>query len=141
MYTTSYRLLHGRVLVALIILLILPVTLVGGVSRAAPTEQTPPPATPTHTSGKPIFLTDPVPDPHQDGVTYFPETGHTLRGEFLAYWQQNCGLPQFGYPLTEEFFEPDGHNNAPLQVQPYYPCHVDNAPIYYVTSIQENPAQ
>ena len=33
------------------------------------------------------------------------ETGHTLRGAFLAYWQANGGLAVFGFPLTEEFCE------------------------------------
>ncbi|MFN8513781.1 MAG: WD40 repeat domain-containing protein [Chloroflexia bacterium] len=36
---------------------------------------------------------------------FFPETGHNVAGDFLAYWQANGGLAQFGYPLTEEFTE------------------------------------
>ena len=36
------------------------------------------------------------------GAVYFPETGHNLGGLFLAYWEANGGLAQFGYPLTEE---------------------------------------
>jgi subtilisin family serine protease len=36
---------------------------------------------------------------------YFQEVGHTLRGSFLRFWQQNGGLPIFGYPLSEEFQE------------------------------------
>ncbi len=32
---------------------------------------------------------------------YFAETGHNLGDGFLAYWQANGGLAQFGYPLTE----------------------------------------
>src|SRR5690606_3286924 len=36
---------------------------------------------------------------------YFPETGHHLVYGFKAYWEQNGGLPVFGYPLTEEFRE------------------------------------
>jgi hypothetical protein len=43
-----------------------------------------------------------------DGQAYFPETGHNLGGRFLAYWETNGGLPQFGYPLTEEFHEAGG---------------------------------
>lgn len=39
---------------------------------------------------------------------YFSETGHSIGGEFLAYWEQFGGLPVFGYPLTEEFQE-NGH--------------------------------
>jgi hypothetical protein len=40
------------------------------------------------------------------GATHFPETGHNVtRAEFLAYWQANGGLTQFGYPVSEEFAE------------------------------------
>ncbi len=89
---------------------------------ASPTIQIPPASTtpsslPSPTTTKPILLTDPIADPHQDGVQYFPQTGHTLRGSFLQYWQQYGGLVQFGYPLTEEFFEPAGSNNIQLRVQ------------------------
>jgi thermitase len=38
----------------------------------------------------------------QQGSQYFPETGHTVAGRFLQYWQQNGGLAVFGFPLTEE---------------------------------------
>ncbi len=38
----------------------------------------------------------------QPGQAYFPETGHNISPLFLAYWQANGGLAQFGYPLTEE---------------------------------------
>lgn len=102
--------------------------LLGGVgsmsTKAAPTVQTPPSAsspTPNSTTTKPSFLTDPVPDPHQEGVQYFPQTGHTLRGKFLQYWQQYGGLAQFGYPLTEEFHQQD--SSAPQMSAPaqYFP--------------------
>lgn len=36
-------------------------------------------------------------------VVYFPQTGHYLRGQFLSFWQQNGGVPIFGYPITEEY--------------------------------------
>ena len=40
------------------------------------------------------------------GATYFPETGHNVtRAEFVAFWQVNGGLAQFGFPLSEEFTE------------------------------------
>ena len=39
------------------------------------------------------------------GATYFAETGHNLGGRFRDYWQANGGLPQFGYPLSEEIRE------------------------------------
>lgn len=47
----------------------------------------------------------------------FAETGHTLRGTFLAYWQANGGLPVFGFPLTEEFTELSPTNGRPYTVQ------------------------
>jgi dienelactone hydrolase len=44
---------------------------------------------------------------------YFTQTGHTLKEPFLAYWQQNGGLPVYGYPISEAFDEKsptDGKN-------------------------------
>ncbi len=51
------------------------------------------------------------------GVTYFPQTGHTLSGGFRGYWQGRGGLSIFGYPLTEEFLErnPDDGNFYTVQ--------------------------
>jgi hypothetical protein len=37
------------------------------------------------------------------GARFFPETGHSLREAFLAYWEQSDGMRLFGYPLSEEF--------------------------------------
>ena len=45
-----------------------------------------------------------VPDP-QNGVRYFPQTGHTLFGEFLSYWERRGGIQLFGYPISEEVEE------------------------------------
>ncbi|HET9224858.1 MAG TPA: L,D-transpeptidase [Roseiflexaceae bacterium] len=45
-----------------------------------------------------------VPDP-QNGSRYFPETRHTLSGEFLTYWKRRGGLPIFGYPISEKVEE------------------------------------
>ncbi|NJM08377.1 L,D-transpeptidase [Candidatus Gracilibacteria bacterium] len=46
--------------------------------------------------GMPAGIDDP-----QTGVSYFPETRHTLWGEFKQYWQKRGGVEQFGYPLSE----------------------------------------
>ncbi|HNP85779.1 MAG TPA: hypothetical protein PKK78_06545 [Kouleothrix sp.] len=32
----------------------------------------------------------------------FPETGHCVAGELLAYWERNGGLAVFGYPISDE---------------------------------------
>jgi len=38
-------------------------------------------------------------------VRYFPETGHTVQGPFLTFFENRGGLEIFGYPLTEQFNE------------------------------------
>lgn len=38
-------------------------------------------------------------------TSYFPQTGHSLRNGFKAFWQANGGLAVFGYPISEEFSE------------------------------------
>ncbi len=40
-----------------------------------------------------------------DGSQTFPETGHTVTGLFLDYWNNHGGLAQQGYPITEAYFE------------------------------------
>jgi hypothetical protein len=56
-------------------------------------------------------------NPCNAGCTYFPETNHTLRGVFSAYWNRYGGLPVFGYPLTEEFEEVNPSNGQRYIVQ------------------------
>ncbi|GEM_PF-3749372 len=49
-----------------------------------------------------------VPTYAQVGVAvgrYFPETGHSVRGGFLEFFEAHGGLPIFGYPITDEFIE------------------------------------
>ncbi|MBI3970691.1 MAG: polysaccharide deacetylase family protein [Chloroflexi bacterium] len=48
---------------------------------------------------------------------FFPETGHNVDGEFLAYVRHNGGAGEFGYPVTEEFWEPSGASAAGRMVQ------------------------
>lgn len=60
--------------------------------------------------GRTIYPTDPdrpqsTAAPVGTGTEYFTSTGHNLGGEFRAYWHANGGLPQFGYPISEEFKE------------------------------------
>ncbi len=40
-----------------------------------------------------------------DGNRTFSETGKTVSGLFLAYWNTHGGLAQQGYPITQPFFE------------------------------------
>jgi DMSO/TMAO reductase YedYZ molybdopterin-dependent catalytic subunit len=64
------------------------------------------------------------------GAQTFPETGHTLSGEFLMFWQQHGGLATFGYPITEEFDE-DGRTVQYFERQ-RFELHPENAAPYNV---------
>jgi len=54
------------------------------------------------------------PPPAADGI-FFPETGHTLRGEFRRYWEANGGLPVFGYPTSDEQTEQTAEGSFVVQ--------------------------
>ncbi len=41
----------------------------------------------------------------QAGSRTFPETGKTVRGVFLQYWDTHGGLAQQGFPISEEMQE------------------------------------
>jgi hypothetical protein len=45
----------------------------------------------------------PIPD--TPNIRYFPETGHSMRGGFKAFWDRNNGAELFGAPISEEFSE------------------------------------
>lgn len=65
--------------------------------------------------GEEAFM--PVSNPNEDGVLYFPQTGHTLRGRFRRYWQEHGGLELYGYPISEEFVETNPENGKDYRVQ------------------------
>jgi hypothetical protein len=57
----------------------------------------------------------PLPDPG-DG-TWFPETGHTLRHGFRAYWEASGGVAAHGLPISAEFEEAGPDGGPPRTVQ------------------------
>lgn len=67
-----------------------------------PEQPAPTPPQPSNPSG-PFSPVAPVPNTFDQ--TYFPETQHTLQGEFKRYWEQYGGLSIFGYPISEGFME------------------------------------
>jgi hypothetical protein len=75
-------------------------------------------------------------DPQDPAVTYFPPTGHTLRGVFRDYWTAHGGLAQFGYPLTDEFPERNPTDGRVYTVQYFernrFELHPENAGTPYV---------
>ena len=56
-------------------------------------------------------------DPALAGRGFFPETGHSLGGEFGNFWNRNGGLPVFGFSLTEEFYQRSADTGATHLVQ------------------------
>jgi hypothetical protein len=42
-----------------------------------------------------------VPPASEQGVRYYPQTGHALSGDFLSYFDQQGGLDRFGFPIAE----------------------------------------
>src|SRR5437588_7463529 len=47
----------------------------------------------------------------------FPETGKTVKGKFLAYWNGHGGLAQQGYPISDEMQEISDTNGKTYTVQ------------------------
>ncbi|HEY0069964.1 MAG TPA: hypothetical protein VGE04_08370 [Chloroflexia bacterium] len=93
---------------------------VGGVTSAAPNGKTLPP--PALLPGR--------------GTRTFPETGKTVSGVFLDYWEKNGGLPQQGYPISEVMGEVSDLNGKTYTVQYFeravFEYHPENQPPYNV---------
>ncbi len=73
-----------------------------------PDETTPADATAPTTAATATELPAPTPTPlpvappATDATHhFFPETGHLVANDFLAFWQNHGGLAIFGYPLTD----------------------------------------
>ncbi len=47
----------------------------------------------------------PAPPCGSCNLLYFEQTHHAIGAELQSYWQQNGGIPVFGYPLSEAFDE------------------------------------
>jgi hypothetical protein len=53
----------------------------------------------------------------QAGCQTFPETGKSVCGRFLQYWQTHGGLAQQGYPISAPFSEASDLDGKPYTVQ------------------------
>lgn len=51
------------------------------------------------------------------GAQFFAQTGHSLDGVFLRFWQERGGLKTFGYPISEEFPEQNPQDGQTYTVQ------------------------
>src|SRR4051794_15747829 len=50
-------------------------------------------------------LAQPAHSQSEGRTRYFPETGHSISGRFLSYWETHGGLAQQGLPLSDEIQE------------------------------------
>ncbi|HEX8219431.1 MAG TPA: plastocyanin/azurin family copper-binding protein [Chloroflexia bacterium] len=66
----------------------------------------------------------------------FKETGKSVRGKFLQYWQKNGGLAQQGFPISEEMVERSETNGQYYTVQYFeravFELHPEEKPPYDV---------
>ncbi|MEO8287802.1 MAG: glycosyl hydrolase family 18 protein [Chloroflexota bacterium] len=92
---------------------------------------TPPPTATATPAPKPAACFVIAPFKTTPDKIYFTETGHSLGGTFLKYWQQNGGLPVYGFPLTEEFMEKSPTDGKQYRVQYFernrFELHPENA--------------
>lgn len=72
----------------------------------------------------------------QPGCQTFSQTGKTVCGKFLAYWNTHGGLAQQGYPISGEFTEVSDLDGKPYTVQYFeravFEAHPENQPPYDV---------
>ena len=51
---------------------------------------------------------------------YFPDTGHTLQGDFLRYWQGHGGQAVLGAPVSEVFSSTNGDGSDRMYTMQYF---------------------
>ncbi len=75
---------------------------------------------------------------HDVGPTqvYFPQTGHTLRNDFLIHWRHLGGLEIFGYPITEEFLEVNPEDGKTYTVQYFERARFEHHPEFAGTEYE-----
>lgn len=70
------------------------------------------------------------------GAQRFTETGRTVGGVFLDYWKAHGGLPQQGFPISDEFTETSALDGKPYRVQYFeravFEMHPEQKPPYNV---------
>ena len=78
---------------------------------------------------------------NHDRARLFPETGHTVGGDFRLYWEAHGGLAQQGYPISEEFQERNALNGQTYTVQYFqravFEYHPENAGTPYIVLLSQ----
>ncbi len=73
--------------------------------QPTPQPEPQPAPQPPQSGSIPSAMAPVPPVPNTADQIYFPETQHTLRGEFKRFWETHGGLDIFGYPISEGFTE------------------------------------
>jgi|GEM_PF-1650773 len=93
------------------------------------------PPSPTLAPTRAVPLEPPAQIPGSNSIT-FPETGKTVKGLFLDYWQSHGGLAQQGYPISNVMGEVSDLNGRIYTVQYFeravFEYHPENQPPYNV---------
>jgi hypothetical protein len=83
-----------------------------------------------------VMLTAPSVGSAQGGSRTFPETGKTVSGQFLDYWNTHGALAQQGFPISNEMQEKSDLNGQTYTVQYFeravFEKHPENAPPFDV---------
>jgi hypothetical protein len=83
-----------------------------------------------------VMLAAPSVGSAQGGSRTFPETGKTVSGQFLDYWNTHGGLAQQGFPISNEMQEKSDLNGQTYTVQYFeravFEKHPENQPPYDV---------
>ncbi len=83
----------------------------------------------THMLASPV-LSNGIQQRQLPNSQYFEATGHSVSAEFLGYWQENGGLPTFGYPLTDRVLE--GNLEVQYFERAIFELHPENSPPHNV---------
>jgi hypothetical protein len=78
--------------------------------------------------GAPLYI-EYDPPTALDGLRFL-ETGRSLRGAFLNYWQERGGVIRFGFPITDELIEPEAGTGRPRVVQYFERARFEHYPEY-----------
>jgi hypothetical protein len=101
----------------------------GQISQAAALSSTSPPTPSTRAVSASIPGAA-----YADNGRYFPQTGKSVGGKFLDYWNSHGGLAQQGFPISEEFTEVNDLDHKPYKVQYFeravFEWHPENEPPY-----------
>ncbi|HEY0070395.1 MAG TPA: hypothetical protein VGE04_10545, partial [Chloroflexia bacterium] len=66
---------------------------------------------------EPFVQIDKPADADGRNKVWFQETRHSISGKILEYWLRYGGIPQFGYPLSEQFEEVSATDGKTYTVQ------------------------